>query len=84
MSNDPEPTFKNLLMQAKLRESLKVVEPNETEATQVQKALCDLQINWDEVNETAEENHHKYMESVKWLEKYHVAGKDEELELEEQ
>ena len=40
---------------------------------------------WEEVNETAEDNHLKYMESVReWLEKYHVAGKDEEWKLEEE
>ena len=39
---------------------------------------------WDEVNKTAEENDHKYSESLKeWLHKYHIAGKDEEWELEE-
>ena len=40
---------------------------------------------WDEVNEAAEDNHLKYMESTReWLEKYHVAGNDEEWELGEE
>ena len=40
---------------------------------------------WDEVNETAEDNHLKYMESVReWLEKYHVIGRDEEWKLGEE
>ncbi len=39
---------------------------------------------WDEVNETAEENDHKYRESSReCLHKYHVIGRDEEWELEE-
>ena len=39
---------------------------------------------WDEVNETAEENDHKYRESLReWLYKYHVIGRDEEWELED-
>ena len=42
-----EATAKNLFMQAKLRESLKDVEPNDMEAIQAMKALCDLQRNWD-------------------------------------
>ena len=50
-----EATAKNLLMQAKLRESLKDVEPNDMEAIQAMKALCDLQRNWDELNELYEE-----------------------------
>ena len=37
---------------------------------------------WDEVNKTAEENDHKYSESLReWLNKYHVIGRDEEWEL---
>ena len=35
-----EATARNLLMQAKLRESLKVVEPNDIKTIQVMKALC--------------------------------------------
>ena len=50
-----EATARNLLMQAKLRESLKVVEPNDIKTIQVMKALCDLQGNWDELNELYEE-----------------------------
>ena len=34
---------------------------------------------WDEVNEAAEENHQKYMESLSdYIDKYHVVGRDEE------
>ena len=37
---------------------------------------------WDEANETAKENHHKYRVSLReWLDKYHVIGRDEEWEL---
>ena len=37
---------------------------------------------WDEVNKTAEENDHKYIESLgELLDKYHVIGRDEEWEL---
>lgn len=50
-----EATAKNLLMQAKLRETLKDVEPNDMEAIQAMKALCDLQRNWDELNALYEE-----------------------------
>ena len=40
---------------------------------------------WDEVNETAEENHHKYMESFsECIDKYHVIGRDEEWKIEEE
>ena len=39
---------------------------------------------WDEVNETAEDNDPKYRESLReWLYKYHVIGRDEEWELED-
>ncbi len=50
-----EATAKNLLMQAKLRESLKDVGPNDMEAIKAMKALCNLQRNWDELNELYEE-----------------------------
>lgn len=50
-----EATANNLLMQAKLRESLKDVEPSAIEAIQAMKALRDLQRNWDELNELYEE-----------------------------
>ena len=50
-----EATAKNLLIQAKLRESLKDVEPNDMEAIQAMNALCDLQRNWGELNELYEE-----------------------------
>ena len=50
-----EATAKNLFMQAKLRESLKDVEPNDMEAIQAMKALCDLQRNWDQLNNLYEE-----------------------------
>ena len=37
---------------------------------------------WDEVNKTAEENDHKYIESLgELVDKYHVIGRDEEWEL---
>ena len=40
---------------------------------------------WDEVNKTAEENDHKYIESLReLLDKYHVIGRDEEWELGEE
>ena len=40
---------------------------------------------WDEVNETAEENEHKYSKSLGgWLDKYHVIGRDEEWKLGEE
>ena len=39
---------------------------------------------WDEVNKTAEENDHKYIESLReLLDKYHVIGRDEEGRLKE-
>ena len=50
-----EATAKNLLIQAKLRESLKDVEPNDMEALQAMKALGKLQRNWDELNELYEQ-----------------------------
>ena len=50
-----EATAKNLLIQAKLRESLKDIEPNDMEAIQAMKALGELQRNWDELNELYEE-----------------------------
>ena len=40
---------------------------------------------WDEVNETAEECHRKYMQALEvFFDKYHVAGVNEEWELEEE
>ena len=40
---------------------------------------------WDEVNKTAEENDHKYIESLReLLDKYHVIGRDEEWKLGEE
>ena len=63
-----EATAKNLLMQAKLRESLKDVEPNDMEAIQAMKALCDLQRNWDELNELYEEV--TWRPPIRWDEHY--------------
>ena len=41
--------------------------------------------SWDEVNKTAEENDHKYIESLReLLDKYHVIGRDEEWKLGEE
>ena len=40
---------------------------------------------WDEVNKTAEENDHKYIESLReLLDKYHIIGRDEEWKLGEE
>ena len=50
-----EATARNLLIQAKLRESLKDVEPNDIKAIQAMKALGELQRNWDELNGLYEE-----------------------------
>ncbi len=50
-----EATAKNLLKQARLRESLKDLKPNDMETIQAKKALRHLQRNWDELNELYEE-----------------------------
>ena len=63
-----EATAKNLLMQAKLRESLKDVEPNDMEAIQAMKALGKLQRNWDELNKLYEEV--TWREPLPWDEDY--------------
>lgn len=63
-----EATAKNLLIQAKLRESLKDVEPNDMEALQAMKALGKLQRNWYELNELYEQV--TWRTPMRWDENY--------------
>ena len=49
-----EATAKNLLIQAKLRESLKEIEPQSTEAIQIEKAIEALKKSWQELNKLYE------------------------------
>ena len=50
-----EATAKNLLIQAKLRESLKEIEPQDAEAIEIEKAIDALKKNWQELNKLYEQ-----------------------------